>query len=104
MTRPACFAPDAAAAFAVPPISRTGRSRTTAAASSPASVNDHSFSVIRRPSGSTRDVRPADSTNPSASRSFAPPRTVPASAVPGHISIRIWDAVAVVEPAVAGEP
>ncbi|MCJ0872570.1 hypothetical protein [Streptomyces sp. AP-93] len=57
---PVCFAPEAAAAFATPPISRTERPRTTAAASSPDGVNDHSFSVIRRPSASNRDVHLAD--------------------------------------------
>ncbi|MER6522096.1 hypothetical protein ABT246_35270 [Streptomyces sp. NPDC001553] len=85
----ACFAPEAAAAFAVPPISRATRSRTTAAASNPEGVNDQSFSVIRRPSGSTRVARPAETTRPPASKSLQPPRTVAASAVPGHTNNRI---------------
>ncbi|GGY19131.1 hypothetical protein GCM10010358_82590 [Streptomyces minutiscleroticus] len=45
----ACVAPDAAAALAVPPISRTGRSSAAAAASRSAGVRCHSFSVTRLP-------------------------------------------------------
>ncbi|MGW3985286.1 hypothetical protein [Streptomyces mirabilis] len=78
----------------MPPISLAGRSRTTAAASSPAAVSVHSFSVTRTAASFTRTALPGEMTSFSASRSFSPPCTVAGSFVPGHINLRIWSGVA----------
>ncbi len=90
----ACGAPDATDAFAVLPMSRTSRSRTTPAASRPAGVRFHSFSVTRLPFALTLFADPRETTRPWAARSFAPFRIVWLVAWPGAISRRSCAAVA----------
>lgn len=72
----------------------SGRTVGAGSAGGSAGVSVHSFSVTRTPSSLTRTALPGESTRCSASRSFSPPRTVAASFVPGHISLRIWSGVA----------
>lgn len=95
VTRSACLAPDAAAPLAVPPISLAGRSRTAAAASSPAGVRCHSFCATSTPCSLWRRAVPPAWTRPSTARSSNPPRAVWSDAVPGHVSCRTCAAVAV---------